>query len=105
MRLSRREEESARALGAGFWKIKYRLVLPAIFPGVAAAFLITLLAIMKELPVTLMLGGSMGLQTLSFRMFDRYQDAFHPDAGWAGLSLIFLALMTVLVSLRWRHHA
>lgn len=105
MRLSIREEESARALGVGFWKRSLRLSLPALWPGFAVAFVITLVAIMKELPVTLMLGGAMGLQTLSFRMFDRYQDAFMPDAGWAGISLVSLALLSVLLSMRWRHHA
>jgi len=105
LRLSIQQEESARALGVGFFKQSRYLTAPALLPGISTAFVICLLAIMKELPVTLMLSGAIGLHTLSFRMYDRYQDAFLPDAGWAGLTLVFLAIMTVVVTLRWRDYA
>lgn len=81
LKLSLRQKETARALGAGLWKQSRYITGPALLPGIATAFIICLLAIMKELPVTLILSGAMGLHTLSFRMFDRYQDAFLPDAG------------------------
>lgn len=105
LRLSTRQEEVARALRANWFKITTKITLPALLPGLSTALIISVLAIMKELPVTLMLSGTMGLHTLSFRMYDRYQDAFLPDAGWAGLTLVMLALVTVLASLRWRNYA
>ena len=105
LRLSIQQEEVARALHADWFKITKYITIPALLPGMSTALIISILAIMKELPVTLMLSGTMGLHTLSFRMYDRYQDAFLPDAGWAGLTLVLFALVTVLASLRWRNYA
>lgn len=105
MALDPRQEDSARVLGAGRLKRAVYVIAPALVPGVAASFLLVTIAIVKELPVTLLLGGAMGLRTLSFRMFDRYADAFLPDAGVAGLVLVSLALVAFAVSMRWRHHA
>lgn len=99
-----RQIDSARVLGASFIARGTRVIAPAVLPGAAAASVLVVVAIMKELPVTLLLGGATGLRTLSFRMYDRYQDAFLADAGAAGLVLLGLALMALTVSLRWRHH-
>jgi len=102
--LDRRQEESARVLGAGPWRRLRRVTLPQLAPGSAAAALLCFLAIVKELPVTLLLGNAMGLRTLSFRAWDRYREAFLPDAGLAGLLLVGLGLVAVAFSLRWRRH-
>ncbi len=103
--LDRRLEDSARVLGAGPLRRTVQVILPSLVPSVAVAFVLVTIAIIKELPVTLLLGGAMGLRTLSFRMFDRYNDAFLADAGVAGLALVCLALLAFVVSMRWRHHA
>lgn len=105
LQLDPRQAESARVLGASWTRRWLRVHLPALGPGLAVAFVLVVLAIMKELPVTLILGGAMGLNTLSFRMYDRYSDAFLADAGVAGLLLVGLALMAVGVSARWRRYA
>ncbi len=96
--------ESSRLLGASHGRVLSQVVLPAIAPGAAVATLVGFLAIAKELPVTLLLGGATGLNTLSFRIWDRYTESLLHDAGLAGLSLCLLALAGVLVTLRWRHH-
>ena len=70
----------------------------------AAAFVLALLAVLKELPVTLLLGGAMGVQTLAFRVWDRYREALFHDAGLAGLLLVGLALVALMGTLRWRRH-
>ena len=80
------------------------MLLPAVAPGAAAAYLLLFLQLVKDLPVTLML-QPIGVQTLSFRVFDRYQDAFLHDAGLAGLALVTVALSGQLATLRWRRHA
>ncbi len=94
--------ESARLLGASPARTGRQVVLPAVAPGVAVAALVGFLAIAKELPVTLLLGGATGLSTLSFRIWDRYAESLWHDAGLAGLALCAVALSGVLATLRWR---
>jgi iron(III) transport system permease protein len=103
--LDPRQEESARVLGASTWKRWRKVTLPALAPGLAVAWVIGFNAIVKELPVTLLLGGATGLRTLSFRVWDRYNESLWHDAGLAGLLLVALALGSVLMTLSWRRHA
>lgn len=100
--LDPRQIESARVLGAGRWAVWWRVTLPQIAPGVAVAFLIGFNAIVKELPVTLLLGGATGLRTLSFRVWDRYAESLWHDAGVAGLMIVGLAMVSLLLTLTWR---
>ncbi len=102
--LDPRLQDSARLLGASRWRWFSKVTLPALAPGIAAAFVLIVLSVVKELPVTLLLGSAMGLRTLSFRVFDRYQEAFLHDAGLAGLVLLLIAFMMVCLTLRWRRH-
>jgi iron(III) transport system permease protein len=102
--LDPREKESARLLGASDWQWFKRVALPTLKPGVLTALVLAALAIIKELPVTLLLGGAMGLRPLSFRIFDRYQEAFLHDVGLAGLVLLLFSFTMTLVLLRWRRH-
>ncbi len=94
--------ESARVLGVPRSRWLARVELPLVAPGLAAGLLLATLAILKELPVTLLLGGAMGVQTLAFRVWDRYREALWHDAGLSGLLLIALSLSLVLLTLRWR---
>jgi iron(III) transport system permease protein len=96
--------ESARMLGATPAKVTRQVVLPAIAPGIAVATLLGFLAVAKELPVTLLLGGATGLSTLSFRIWDRYAESLWHDAGLAALTLCLVALAGVIGTLRWRRH-
>lgn len=100
----RRLVAAHRALSAPSQVFVRRVALPYAAPGVAAASLLAFLAILKELPVTLLLGNATGLQTLAFRVWDRSSEALWHDAGAAGLCLIALAAVGVAVSLRWRRH-
>ena len=70
----------------------------------AASALLLFLAVLKELPVTLLLGGAVGLNTLAFRVWDRYTEALWLDAGIAGLVLLAVSLVVVSATLRWRRH-
>lgn len=104
-RVDPRLRESARVLGATPGRWWRQVEGPLVAPGAAAALVLAVLAVLKELPVTLLLGGAMGLQTLAFRVWDRYREALWHDAGLAGLLLLALALGAVLSTLRWRRHA
>ena len=100
--LDARQVEGARVLGTGPWKRFRTVLLPNVAPGVVVAGLIGFNAIVKELPVTLLLGGATGLKTLSFRVWDRYNEALWHDAGLAGLWLVALALTSAVLTIRWR---
>lgn len=103
-RLDPRRIDAARLLGASRGRILNQVVRPAVQPGVAAGALLGLVAVLKELPVTLLLGSATGRQTLAFRVWDRYGEALWHDAGLAGLLLLAVALAAVGATLRWRRH-
>ena len=64
-----------------------------------------LLAIAKELPLTLLL-TPLGQHTLAYRLFDAQQEGSTPDVGLAGLCLLAIAaLMFTLVHLKPRRSA
>ena len=100
--LDQRQIESAQVLGASPIRRLQTVVLPTIAPGLAVAFVIGFNAIVKELPVTLLLGSATGLRTLSFRIWDRYNEALWHDAGVAGLLLVMLAFASAALTVRWR---
>ncbi len=102
LRLDPRQYDSARTLGASNIRYFIKIAFPSLRPGIAIAFVLVFLAVLKELPVTLLLGGAMGLRPLSFRVFDRYQEAFLYDAGLAGLVLLLLSFAMMAIILRWR---
>lgn len=102
--LDGREKESAQLLGASDWCWLKKIAWPALKPGIFTSTVLVLLAIIKELPVTLLLGGAMGIRPLSFRIFDRYREAFLHDAGLAGLVLLIFSFSMTFLLLRWRRH-
>lgn len=104
LKLDPRQYDSAKTLGASNLRYFFKIALPSLRPGIATAFVLVFLAVLKELPVTLLLGGAMGLRPLSFRVFDRYQEAFLHDAGFAGLILLLLSFTMMVIILRWRSH-
>lgn len=103
--LDPRLADSARVLGVSQARFRRQVALPLLTPGIAASAILVWLSLLKELPVTLLLGGAMGLDTLAFRIFDRYQEALLHDAGAAGLMLLGLAIVATLITLPWRRHA
>lgn len=99
LQLDPRLWQSARVLGAPRARYLRRVVLPAVGPGVATSALIVFIAVLKELPITLVLGSATGLRPLPYRVWDRYSEALWHDAGLAGLVLVAVALVgTVLAS-------
>lgn len=103
LRLDVRQEESARSLGAGPLRRLGRVVLPALAPGLAACYMLLFLAIIKELPITMMLAPT-GDTTLAYRIFDAQNEGLLPEVGLAGLVLLALAFGMQLIMLRWREH-
>lgn len=104
LRLDPRLDESARALGANAPRRFWRVSLPLLGPAAMAGFLLVFLALIKELPVTLLV-APLGIRTLAYRVWERYTEGFLPDAAAAGLTLLALAMAAQLLTLRWRRHA
>jgi iron(III) transport system permease protein len=89
-------------LGASRWRWARAIVLPSLRSSIFAAYLLVFVAILKELPVTLLLGGPVGVRTLAFRVFDRYNEALFHDAGLAGLLLMAVTLSAFVLTIRWQ---
>jgi iron(III) transport system permease protein len=99
-----RQVEAAHSLGANSLKRFRYIWLPAVTPGLAAAYFLGFISVAKELPVTLMLAMP-GHQTLAYRIFDAQSEASLPDAGLAGLLLLGIAAGAQLAVLRLRRYA
>ena len=102
--LDPRLEESAQLLGASSSKWFSKIAFPIIRPSVFVSFLLVWLAIMKELPVTLILGSAVGGKTLAFHIWDRYEEGYWHDAGLGGLALAFMTIGIFVYTMRWRKH-
>lgn len=102
LNLDEHQYASARLLGASSFYWWRHLACPRLWPSFRAAFIVVVLGISKELPLTLLLGNATGLQPLTVRIFDRYQEAFLFDAGLAGLVLIAFCSLLTLWTLRWK---
>ena len=97
--------ETARILNTPRWTYLTKVFIPALMPGLTVAGILVLMNLVKELPVSLLLGGAMGIRTLSYQVYDYYQQAFLPDAGLAGLVILSLSFTLLTLTLRWRRHA
>lgn len=100
-----RQDDCARTLGASTWTRARRLHLPTLAPALAVAAVLVAVAILKELPLTLMLGNAFGLRPLSYRVWAANEELLLPDVGLAGLGLMALALAAMALTLRLRRHA
>ncbi len=91
-------EEAARSLGVGAFSAFRRVTLPLAAPGIAAAAALVMLAVVKELPATLLLRPT-GMQTLATRIWDFSSVSDYASAGPYALALLLVAaLPTALLS-------
>lgn len=100
LRIDPRLWSAARVLGAPRARFVGSVVVPGLAPGMGAALLVAFVAVLKELPVTLVLGSATGLRPLPYRVWDRYSEAMWHDAGLAGLLLMTVALAALWLTLR-----
>ncbi|MEM7306640.1 MAG: ABC transporter permease subunit [Planctomycetota bacterium] len=89
--IDRRQEESARSLGASALRTLGRVQLPALVPGLRAAGLLIALGVLKELPITLMLQPR-EVVPLSYRLYGSYGNGNLLETGVVGLVLAGAAL-------------
>jgi iron(III) transport system permease protein len=100
MTASQRIEEAGRSLGARPAKVFWRITLPAIAPGLGAAFALVFLATATELTATLLLHPT-GAETLATQFWAYTSNlAFGAAAPYAVLIVVVAGIPTFLLSRR-----
>lgn len=92
-------EETAATLGSTTREVLRRVTLPLAGPGIATGFLLVLLAIMKELPVTLFLRPT-GMRTLATELWSNTEVVSYSAAAPYALALVALAAVPTYILTR-----
>lgn len=85
-------EEVAHSLGTNNWQTLLRVTLPIALPGIMAGSALTMLAAVKELPVTLLLRPT-GMNTLSTRIWDYSSISDYATVAPYALAMLMLAAL------------
>lgn len=97
--LSTRHEEAARSLGTGPLGVLWRVTLPALRGALAAGAALTLLAILKELPLAKLL-APLDTRTLAVGAWAFADEALFADAAPYALALLGISTFSVVAVLR-----
>jgi iron(III) transport system permease protein len=90
---------AARSLGCGPAAAAWRVILPNAKPAMAAAFLAVFVAVLKELPLTLLLSPP-GYETLATRIWMLTEDAYFSAVAPIVLALLAIAALALLLAPR-----
>ena len=85
-------EEVARSLGQGRFSVLWRVTLPLVAPGLAAAFSLVFLSAVTELTATLILIPT-GVQTLATQFWAYQQNLSYGQAAPFALTMIAIAAL------------
>ncbi|MCG8423085.1 MAG: iron ABC transporter permease [Proteobacteria bacterium] len=88
---------AARSLGCSPIAASVRVIVPAMKPAILAGFLAVFIAVLKELPVTLLL-SPIELTTLATRIWSLTEDAYYSQVAPAVLILLALAVAGLLLA-------
>jgi iron(III) transport system permease protein len=98
-------EEAARAFGLRFWGVLSRVTIPLLWRGAVASIALVFLAVVKELPLTLVLAPS-GFDTLATNVWTYTEEAMFASAAPYALGIVGLAGLFVSIVFfgerRWR---
>jgi iron(III) transport system permease protein len=94
-----RMEESAQSLGAVGWQVMTHITLPLSRSGIIGGMVLVFVAVMKELPIALMLAPT-GFHTLSYRIWSAYQEAIFSQIGLPGLLLMLTSIVSIWLILQ-----
>ena len=93
-------EQAARTLGKNPLNVFRTITVPVSWPGIAAGFALVFLTVMKELPITLIL-GPLGFSTLATSVWSAVEEAMFGEAAAPALLLILLSSVPMaLIALR-----
>lgn len=90
--VSPRAEEASRTLGRGPMRTWWSITVRGALPGIAAGWLLVAIAVMKELPATLML-RPIGVETLSTELWSKTTLAAYGSAAPIGLLLVAVGVV------------
>ena len=85
---------AARSLGESGWGLLRRVYLPLLSSSLAAAALLVLIDVMKEMPITLMM-RPFGWDTLAIRIFEMTSEGEWRRAALPSLLLVVVGLLPV----------
>lgn len=91
--------QAARSLGAGNWKILWRVSMPMLSGGLFSAILLVFVEVMKEMPATLLL-RPFGWDTLATRIFEMTSEGEWERAALPALALIIAGVIPVVLLIK-----
>lgn len=95
-RISVHLDQAARSLGSSLWRTFLRVNLPLMRGPMAVAFMLVLVDVLKELPLTLIL-RPFNYDTLAIRAFEYANDERIAEASPAALVIITAAIIPVIL--------
>lgn len=90
---------AARLLGAGPWRLLWRIHIPLVVPGMVAGAILVLVDVLKELPITLML-RPFGYDTLAVWVWQMAAESLWAGAALPALLIVSAGLLPVIVLLQ-----
>lgn len=99
LRVGSRVEEAGRTLGDGPVRVFLGVTLPLLRPAILSGAALVFLAIVKELPMALIL-GPIGFETLATEIWSATSEGFYARAAGPAALLLVLSAATVTVLLR-----
>ncbi len=97
--VSVRLEEAARTLGVNEWGAFKYVTFPLTRTALGASFILIFVAVIKELPITLLL-APMGYQSLATHIWMSTEEAFFAEAALSSLLLLGMAGLAMMMILR-----
>lgn len=94
-----RLEEAGRGLGRAPFRVMLSVTLPLVRPGLVAAAALVFLTVIKELPITLLL-GPIGFKTLATSIWTATAEGFFDRAALPALLLTALSALSIFSLLR-----
>ena len=92
-------QEVAQTLGAGRFRILWRVYLPLLRPGLLTALLLVFVDTLKEMPATLIL-RPFGWDTLAVRIFELTAEGHWLRASVPALTLVLASVLPVVFLIR-----
>jgi len=89
---------AARALGAGPFRLIYKIRLPLILPGVMAGAILVFVDVMKELPITIIL-RPLGYDTLAIWVWQMAAESLWTATALPALFIVLAGLLPVILLL------
>ena len=98
-RFGTKMEDAGRTLGDGPVRVFARVTIPLLRPAILSGAALVFLAVVKELPMALIL-GPIGFETLATEIWSATSEGFYERAAGPATLLLVLSATTVAVLLR-----